>query len=146
MIENQWKHTDETQGIVDKVGALINQLKQTNLNGNILVEIETKLAAYYAYLSGKTAEYQTDMNSKYWIRKIAYSKEYTVLRNKFNQGDAKVSAEEKIDDEINAELLSNFRFEHLKMFCKGIELNLISIAHRLNQLKNEAIQNKHRPS
>lgn len=141
MIETDFKHLPETQDIIDKVGVLINQLKNTNLNGHALCDIETKLVAYYAYLGPKSALYQTRMNSQYWIRKIAYSKEYTILRNKFNQGDSKVRAEEEIDSEINAENLYNFRFEHIKMVCKGIDLNLRSIAHRLNQLKIEAGQN-----
>lgn len=143
MINNEWTHVPETQGIIDKVGVLINQLKQSNLNGHVLCEIETKLAAYYAYLSSKTAENQASMNARYWIRKIAYSKKYAVLRHSKTQGDSEKKANDQIEDEINEELLANYRFESLKMFCKGIELNLISIAHRLKQLKSEAIQNKH---
>lgn len=143
MINNEWTHVPEVQDIIDKVGVLINHLKQQNLNGNVLCDIETQLAAYYAYLVGKTAENQASMNSRYWIRKIAYSKKYAVLRHSKTQGDASNGANDQIELEINEELLANFRFEHLKMFCKGIELNLISIAHRLKQLKSEAIQNKH---
>lgn len=143
MINNEWTHDEETQKIIEKVGVLINELKNTNINGHALVNVETKLAAYYAYLAGKTAEYQAGMNAHYWIRKIAYSKEYAMLRGKYNQGDSKVMAENLIEEQINDENMSNFRFEHLKMFCKGIEKNLISIAHRLNLLKNEAAQNKH---
>ena len=143
MIKNEWSHTEETQEIVDKVGVLINQLKQVNLSGHVLVEIETKLAAYYAYLASKTSENQTSMNARYWMRKIAYGKKYALLRHKSNQGDSKVGAEGLIEDEINDELEANFRFEFLKAFCKGIELNLISIAHRLKQLNSEAVNSKH---
>lgn len=142
MIQTEFNHLPEVQEILDKAGYLINQLRNLNLNGNDLVGIETQLTAYYAYLAPKSSLYQAKMNSRYWLRKIAYSKEYTVLRNKFNQGDSKVNADEKIDEEINAENLENFRFEHLKNFCKGIDLNLRSIAHRLNQLKSEAAQNR----
>ena len=142
MIKTEFSHIPEVQDILDKSGYLINQLRNLNLNGNDLVGIETQLTAYYAFLAPKSVLYQAKMNSRYWLRKIAYSKEYTVLRNKFNQGDSKVNADEKIDEEINAENLENFRFEHLKNFCKGIDLNLRSIAHRLNQLKSEAAQNR----
>lgn len=143
MIKSEWEHIPEVQDIIEKVGTLINQLTKTNLHGNELVKIETGLAAYYAYLAGKTAENQANMNSKYWIRKIAYSRKYSILRHKTSQGDASNEANEFIEEEINAEQLANFRFEHLKMFCKGIELNLISIAHRLKQLASESAHNKH---
>lgn len=142
MIRTEFKHLPETQDIIEKAGGLINELRNNRLNGNDLCTIETQLSAYYAYLAGKTAESQAMMNAQYWVRKIAYSKEYTVLRNKFNQGDSKVKADEEIDSAINEENLANFRFEHLKMFCRGIEKNLVSIAHRLNQLKSEAAQNR----
>jgi len=145
MINETWEHTADVQDIVDKVGVLINKLQNPGLHGNEIAHIETKLAAYYAFLAGKTAHYQTMMNAKYWIRKIAYSKQYAMLRGKANQGDAKVGAENLIDQEVNEEMEANYRFEHLKALCKGIELNLISVAHRLSQLRNEAKQQGSRP-
>ncbi len=136
---SQPKHPPKLAKTIEKVQELINEAHILDLAPGRLLGIETQLAGYYTYLITESANYSLQMNSAYWHRKIAYSRQYNIARAIKNGGDSEKEANLHIKEEIDAELETVWKHEHLKAFCKGIEKVLHSITHRLNQAKIDQV-------
>jgi hypothetical protein len=135
--------TEDQQSVIDKCNTLVNESTSMNIHVERLLEIEAKLAGYYCYLIVEAAKAQIDLNSRYWQRKVGYSREQIKARNAGAKSarDAENLAIEKIGDEINQELVANGDHEMLSAYGKGIEKVMISLAHRIKNLEGERARN-----
>lgn len=131
-------HSDDTDSVIGRCQDLINEFQKNNdLLPGRLKYIEKKLAGYYAYLIRKKAQYQALQNARYWIRKVAHSREAIKARGANSQGDSNHIANQNIEDQIRDETYSVWRYEDLNGFCRALEKIFISIAHQLKDYEQE---------
>lgn len=135
-------HKDDVRIAVEECQQLIAEFENMNLYASHLLRIETILSARLTFLLGRKAKYQFEQNSAYWIRKIEHSRESIKARNSkdvSNQQIAEHMANLANKEQIEAESMSVWKYEHLKGFCSGVEKVLIAIAHRLRDLASERV-------
>ena len=135
-------HKDDVRIAVEECQQLIAEFENMNLYASHLLRIETILSARLTFLLGRKAKYQFEQNSAYWIRKIEHSRESIKARNSggvSSQQIAEHMATLANKEQIEAESMSVWKYEHLKGFCSGVEKVLIAIAHRLRDLASERV-------
>lgn len=142
------EHEPAVQATIQECIALMEQFENMSLFPAQLLKIESTLATRLTYLLGKKAEYQFRQNSAYWIRRVEQSRE-AIKARKTSEGKRLAVAMSdhiaitRIQEQIDNENYSVWRYEHLKGFCQGLEKILISIAHRLkDQFSERAVSPK----
>lgn len=129
---------EDTQNSVGRAGHYIREAMKDNLSKDKLLNIDTKLSSYYAFLQVKAAYYQLNMNSDYWHRKIEYSKAAIKERaTKMAQNKLDHLAIIEVAEEIKIANLSAFRYEYLHRFLQGISTTINSVVKRLKWMEIE---------
>lgn len=129
----------DIKDVIEKAQDCIKQTQNMGLNGHDLCELEAKLAGYYAYLIVKAGSSDHTLNTKYWQRKVSYSRQAIKARKAGGTiAESDHQALLDIADEIQQENDAVYWKEYLNKFCRGIEKVLVSLAHRIKFLENEA--------
>ena len=139
----EFEHSKDTSGVIEKCQEFINEYQKTDLSPERLKYIEKKLSAYYAYLVRQKAIAQAQQNSSYWIRKVSHSRESIKARaTASSQGEARDIGLEKIQQQIDDETYSVWRYEDLNGFCRALDKVFVSIAHQLKSYEQEKINTR----
>jgi hypothetical protein len=129
--------------VKDAIDDCVNQMElfeNLTLYPAQLIEIETKLSVRYTYLMGMKARYQLTQNSHYWVRKIEQGRQAIKARKSVSVNSDAMAVHKgnlNIQEYIDQENYSVWRYEHLKGFCQGLDKILIAIAHRLKDAESE---------
>ncbi len=125
----------------------IKESTKSDLEKDSLIDIDTKLSGYYAFLNVKVADYQLEMNTDYWHRKIEYHRNAIKERHasdgkKVAQNKADHHAQTETEAEIKQQNLSAYQYEYLNRFCQGIAKVINSVKNRLRWMEIEYQQQK----
>lgn len=137
-----FENDKEAQDLIKWSDYYIKESTKDGLSKDELITIDTRLSGYYARLNVKVADYQWEMNTDYWHRKIEYHRKAIKERHasdgkKMAQNKADHHAEIENENEIKQQNLSAYQFEHLNRFCQGIAKVINSVKNRLEWMKIE---------
>jgi hypothetical protein len=134
------EHEPEVKKTLEECDLLIDLFQSMELYPAQLLEIKTKLSAYFYFLNRKKADYQKYQNTDYWIRKVEYGRHAIAARKKISVNSDLMAgnvANTQIEKEIENANISVWRYEHLKASCKGIEMIIFTVGDRLKDAESE---------
>jgi hypothetical protein len=137
--ETLFDFLSEDEGLLIKETArIIESLAKHDHLPDFLLRAEARLAFIFLEIGKSKALWMGKMNAKYFIRRLDHSKSGIAYR-KAGHPVSLVNqlADQDVVRQREDEIMAGMIYEFFKMQCEGITKNLISIAHRLNDLNME---------